>query len=120
MLIALEFKQEILAGQLFALLAIAALGGMFLPLLVYGKQVGIFGVTWLAVQLGIANLPVGTGWWQIYRVVQIAGIGFNMSLFVASLTFFDPETFCSARLSVVAGSLFPAISGLVVLWWAGN
>lgn len=87
--------------------------------LVVGKQLGIFGAVWLAVQFGVAKLPDGTSWWQLYGVALVAGIGFTMSLFIAGLAFSDPEMFRSARLSVVVGSLFSAIVGAVVLWCAG-
>ena len=88
--------------------------------LVVGKQLGIFGAVWLAVRFGVAKLPDETGWWQLYGVALLAGIGFTMSLFIAGLAFSDPEMFRSARLSVVVGSLFSATVGAVVLWWAGR
>lgn len=93
--------------------------GIVLGLLV-GKQLGIFGAVWLAVQLGMAKLPDGTNWWHLYGVALVAGIGFTMSLFIAGLAFSDPEVFRSARLSVVVGSLLSAVSGAAVLWWVGR
>lgn len=88
--------------------------------LVLGKQLGIFGAVWLAVQLGVAELPEGAGWRHLYGVALVAGIGFTMSLFITGLAFSDPEMFRSARLSVVVGSLLSAIGGAVVLWTAGR
>lgn len=93
--------------------------GIVLGLLV-GKQLGIFGAVWLAVQLGMAKLPDGTTWWHLYGVALVAGIGFTMSLFIAGLAFSNPEVFRSARLSVVVGSLLSAVSGAAVLWWVGR
>ncbi len=93
--------------------------GIVLGLLV-GKQLGIFGAVWLAVQLGMAKLPEGTTWGHLYGVALVAGIGFTMSLFIAGLAFSDPEVFRSARLSVVVGSLLSAVSGAAVLWWVGR
>ncbi len=98
-------------------LATPASLGIMLGLFV-GKQIGVFGATWLGVRLGLAQLPYAAGWWHIYGVALIAGIGFTMSLFIAGLAFSDPETFRSARLSVVAGSLVSALLGAAVLWWA--
>jgi len=89
--------------------------GIVLGLLV-GKQLGIFGAVWLAVQLGVAKLPEGTNWWQLYGVALLAGIGFTMSLFIAGLAFTDPEMLRGARLSVVIGSGFSAVAGAAVLW----
>lgn len=88
--------------------------------LVIGKQVGIFGAVWLAVRLGVAQLPDRTNWWQVYGVAVIAGIGFTMSLFIAGLAFPDLNMFRSARLSVVIGSLLSAAIGAAVLWSAGS
>ena len=93
--------------------------GIMLGLFV-GKQIGVFGATWLAVRLGLAQLPHAAGWWPLYGVAMIAGIGFTMSLFIAGLAFSDPETFRSARLSVVVGSVISAFVGAAVLWWAGR
>ncbi|MEM0968170.1 MAG: Na+/H+ antiporter NhaA, partial [Verrucomicrobiota bacterium] len=56
--------------------------GLFL-----GKQVGIFGASWLAVRSGIAHLPEGVKWGQIYGLSALCGIGFTMSLFIGSLAF---------------------------------
>jgi NhaA family Na+:H+ antiporter len=88
--------------------------GIVLGLLV-GKQLGVFGGVWLAVQAGVAKLPEGTNWLQLYGVALLAGIGFTMSLFIAGLAFTDPAAFRSARLSVVAGSLLSALGGVAVL-----
>ncbi len=101
-----------------ALVSPASLG-IVLGLLV-GKQLGIFGAVWLAVRSGVAKLPEGTNWWQVYGVALVAGIGFTMSLFIAGLAFSDPAVFRSARLSVVVGSLFSAVIGAAVLWCAGR
>lgn len=89
--------------------------GIVLGLLV-GKQLGIFGAVWLAVRSGVAKLPDGTSWRQVYGVALLAGIGFTMSLFIVGLAFSDPERFRSARLSVVVGSLLSAMAGIAVLW----
>lgn len=101
-----------------ALVSPASLGivlGLFI-----GKQLGIFGAVWLAVRSGVAKLPEGTNWWQVYGVALVAEIGFTMSLFIAGLAFSDPAVFRNARLSVVVGSLFSAVIGAAVLWWAGR
>ena len=98
-------------------LATPASLGIMLGLFV-GKQIGVFGATWLAVRLGLAQLPHAAGWWHIYGVALLAGIGFTMSLFIAGLAFSDPALFRSARLSVVVGSLASALLGAAVLWWA--
>ena len=101
-----------------SLLAPASLGimlGLFA-----GKQLGIFGATWLAVRLGLAERPRAASWGQLYGVALVAGIGFTMSLFIAGLAFADPAQFRGARLSVIVGSVLSALVGAAVLMLAGN
>ncbi|MCO6411230.1 MAG: Na+/H+ antiporter NhaA [Thiogranum sp.] len=85
-----------------------------------GKPLGIFGVTWLAVRFGMAQLPEAARWRQLAGVALVAGIGFTMSLFIAGLAFPDPAAFRNARLSVIAGSVLSAAAGVAVLWSAGR
>ena len=80
-----------------------------------GKQIGIFGSTWLVVKSGFANLPKETNWKQIYGVSIIAGMGFTMSLFIDMLAFSDPIMQEQAKIGIVAGSLISAIFGWAVL-----
>ena len=84
--------------------------GLFL-----GKQIGIFGAVWLAVRSGLARLPEGVTWAQIYGVSLLAGIGFTMSLFIGSLAFSDPEHAAMVRLGVMLGSIFSGLGGYIVL-----
>ena len=78
--------------------------------LVLGKQVGVFGATWAMVRLGLARMPDGANWAQIYGVACLAGIGFTMSLFIGSLSFEDPAMMNAVRVGVLTGS---AVSGLL-------
>jgi NhaA family Na+:H+ antiporter len=87
--------------------------GLFL-----GKQLGVFGASWLAVKSGIASLPDGANWRHVYGVALLCGIGFTMSLFIGSLAF-EPtggngDAF-DERLGILAGSFLSAIAGIVVL-----
>ncbi|MFA5517077.1 MAG: Na+/H+ antiporter NhaA, partial [Desulfuromonadales bacterium] len=50
-----------------------------------GKQIGIVGFSWLAVKLRLASLPDGIRWPEFYGMAILCGIGFTMSLFIASL-----------------------------------
>jgi len=85
--------------------------GLFL-----GKQLGIFGMTWLAVRLGISHLPEGVIWKHVYGVALLAGIGFTMSLFITSLAFADADLLAAARFAIIVGSLISAAAGLFVLY----
>lgn len=82
-----------------------------------GKQVGIFSLCWLGVKLGLARLPVGVGWSQLYGVGLLCGVGFTMSLFIGSLAFEETgvNLLFDERLGIVIGSLFSGIVGYFVL-----
>jgi len=82
-----------------------------------GKQAGIFCFSWLAVRVGIARLPGGVRWGEFYGMAILCGIGFTMSLFVASLAqeSVGAEAFAGARLGVLAGSLLSAVGGYILL-----
>jgi NhaA family Na+:H+ antiporter len=91
-------------------LTLAIALGLFL-----GKQVGIFGGTFLAVKSGLARLPVGTNWRNIHALSVICGIGFTMSLFIAGLAF-KTETFeVESRLGVILGSSLSALIGFALM-----
>ncbi len=83
--------------------------------LVVGKQLGIFLFSWLGVKMGFAFLPEGIGWWQIYGVSCLAGIGFTMSLFITNLAFINPEFIELAKIGILFASFISAVWGVVVL-----
>lgn len=89
--------------------------GLFL-----GKQLGIVGFAWMAVKSGIASLPEGIGWPQVYGLSLIAGIGFTMSLFIGNLAFSSPEELAAVKLGVLSGSLLSAIAGIMILRSTGK
>ncbi|NKB57330.1 MAG: Na+/H+ antiporter NhaA [Alphaproteobacteria bacterium] len=80
-----------------------------------GKQLGVFGFTWLATQAGFCRLPDGINWVQIYGIALLAGIGFTMSLFIGTLAFPDPDHAAAVRLGVLLGSILSAVMGYTVL-----
>ena len=83
--------------------------------LVIGKQIGITLSSWLAVKIGLAVLPPGISWRQIYGVSWLGGIGFTMSLFIASLAFGESALLTSAKLGVLTASLIAGITGWILL-----
>jgi NhaA family Na+:H+ antiporter len=85
--------------------------------LVLGKQLGIFGIVWLAVKSGFAKLPENVNWVQMYGLSVLCGIGFTMSLFISSLAFEQEGTALAMndRLGIVLGSLVSAVLGYVIL-----
>ncbi|MBB3169199.1 Na+/H+ antiporter NhaA [Simiduia aestuariiviva] len=81
-----------------------------------GKQLGVFGFSWLAIKCKIATLPKGANWVSLYGVALLTGVGFTMSLFVNSLAFEDDGLFQGAdRLAVLVGSLLSGVMGYLVL-----
>jgi NhaA family Na+:H+ antiporter len=86
--------------------------GLFL-----GKQIGVLVFCWLAVRLRIASPPEGVGWWQLYGTSLLCGIGFTMSLFIASLAFEQGATdyLGLERLGILIGTLVSGLSGYVLL-----
>jgi NhaA family Na+:H+ antiporter len=55
--------------------------------LVVGKPLGIVGLSWIAVRLGLSSLPAGVSWGGIFVVGAAAGIGFTMAIFIGELAF---------------------------------
>ena len=81
-----------------------------------GKQVGVFGFSWVAIKLGIATLPKDANWMTLYGVAVLTGIGFTMSLFVDTLAYNDTKIFHYAdKLAILLGSLFSGVMGYIIL-----
>jgi len=80
-----------------------------------GKQIGVFGFTWLGARLGLCRLPEGISWTKIYGVACLTGVGFTMSLFIGTLAFDDAAQLDAVRLGVLMGSSLSGIVGYVVL-----
>lgn len=83
--------------------------------LVLGKPIGIFGFSWLAVRAGIGELPHRVSWAQLAAVGVLAGIGFTVSIFIASLAFDDPSHLIDAKASVLVASLISGLVGYFIL-----
>ncbi|MEZ5692003.1 MAG: Na+/H+ antiporter NhaA [Rickettsiales bacterium] len=82
--------------------------------LFFGKQIGIFGTTWIAIKCNLAKLPDSTSWLHVYGVSALAGIGFTMSLFIGILAF--PESVQDEiKIGVITGSVLSAILGFIIL-----
>ncbi|GAA6186773.1 MULTISPECIES: Na+/H+ antiporter NhaA [Alteromonadaceae] len=90
--------------------------GIFLGLFV-GKQVGVFGFSWLVIKLGLAKLPADQNFTQLYGCAILCGVGFTMSLFIGSLAFEQTgnNAFFDERLGILLGSIVSAVTGYLVL-----
>lgn len=87
--------------------------------LLLGKQIGVFGLAALAIRSGLAKLPTGCGWLQLYGTALLCGIGFTMSLFIGTLAFPGSQHLVDeVKVGVLIGSVLSAILGVVVMIYA--
>jgi Na+:H+ antiporter, NhaA family len=81
--------------------------------LVVGKPIGIVAFSWLAVRARIAALPAGVRWSGVLAVGLVAGIGFTMALFIATLALPQGPLIGVAKLGVLTASLIAGVVGLI-------
>lgn len=96
--------------DLSAPLTLGIAAGLFV-----GKQIGVFGLAYAAIRLGLARMPQGATVMQLYGVSLLAGIGFTMSLFIGTLAYVDVEHQNAVRLGVLSGSLLSGLLGSAIL-----
>lgn len=118
------------ADQVFSTVSLGVVLGLLL-----GKQIGITFFSWLVVKLGLAELPTGVSWKQIYAASCLGSIGFTMSLFIAELAYagggevvhaaaeaagnIDPHVVAhlpEAKIGVLVGSLIAGLYGTLVMY----
>ncbi|MDX1808396.1 MAG: Na+/H+ antiporter NhaA [Sulfurospirillaceae bacterium] len=89
--------------------------------LVAGKVIGIFGVSWLAIKLGVAKLPEKTTMTQLFGVSFLGGIGFTMSIFVADLAYLsNPELLVQSKAAILTASILAGTFGYIWLRFISN
>jgi NhaA family Na+:H+ antiporter len=82
--------------------------------LALGKPIGIVLFSWLAIRLGVAQLPVNVSWPALLGAACLGGIGFTMSLFIASLAL-EGEMLEAGKVGTLAGSTISAVLGFCLL-----
>jgi len=104
--------QGVTIEGLTSLLPLGIIAGLFI-----GKPLGISLFCWLALKMKWATLPAGTTIKQIMAVGVLCGIGFTMSIFIASLAFgnIDPALINWAKLGILIGSVLSAVVGYGLL-----
>lgn len=85
--------------------------------LFFGKQIGVFGFSYIGAKTGLCRLPDGVNWAKVYGVACLTGIGFTMSLFIGTLAFDSSEQLNAVRLGVLMGSILSALLGFAILRW---
>lgn len=87
--------------------------------LVLGKTAGIFGFAWLCLRLGWCQMPQGMRLIHLVGLGLLGGVGFTMSLFIASLAFSGSGILLEqAKVGILAGSLISALLGSAVFIYA--
>jgi Na+:H+ antiporter, NhaA family len=80
--------------------------------LVVGKPLGIVAATFVSTRLRLTALPHGVRWSGVLLVGLVAGIGFTMAIFIATLAFHDEGVLRAGKLSVLAASMLSAMLGV--------
>ncbi len=84
--------------------------------LFFGKQIGVFVLSYISVKLKVADKPTGSTWPTFYAVSILTGIGFTMSLFVGNLAFANNlEYMDGVKIGVLTGSLLSTLFGYFLL-----
>ena len=104
-----------LEGLTFATLLNPVPLGIVLGLF-FGKQIGVFVLSYISVKLKFADKPTNSTWPAFYAVSILTGIGFTMSLFVGNLAFANNmEYIDGVKIGVLAGSLLSTLFGYFLL-----
>jgi Na+:H+ antiporter, NhaA family len=103
-----------LAGNWMEDLATSNSLGIFSGLFV-GKSLGITLFSFLAVKLGLSQLPNEVSWKQLIGAGFLGGIGFTMAIFITLLAFGSPEIIQSSKISILISSLMAGAVGFLIL-----
>ena len=106
----IRFESKMIDG-LYSPLGLGIIFGLAL-----GKPLGVTLFSWIAVKSGIAALPSRANWKHIFGLGLLAGIGFTMSIFIALLSFNNPQYDIEAKFSILVASVLAGISGFVFLF----
>ena len=94
--------------------------GILLGLFV-GKQIGVMLISFIAVKLGVAQMPDKSSWLSLYGVSILTGVGFTMSLFVGNLAFVENIQYIDGvKIGVLSGSLLSTVFGYFILLYASK
>jgi len=94
--------------------------GILLGLFV-GKQIGVMLISFIAVKLGVAQMPDKSNWLSLYGVSILTGVGFTMSLFVGNLAFVENIQYIDGvKIGVLSGSLLSTVFGYFILLYASK
>jgi NhaA family Na+:H+ antiporter len=98
-----------LIGSIGSTLGLGIAFGLF-----FGKPIGVVLASWLMVHKKIARLPKNTNWSQLAGAGILAGIGFTMSIFIASLAFDVQKMQELSKITVLISAVLSIIT--VFIW----
>jgi NhaA family Na+:H+ antiporter len=102
-------------GKLLQPIAIGVFLGLFI-----GKPLGVFLFAWLSVRMKLASAPEGVEWRKIFGASWLCGIGFTMSIFIATLSVGEGEMLEIAKIATLLASVAAGVAGSVVLSMKGS
>ena len=89
--------------------------------LFFGKQIGVFVLSYISVKLKFADKPNNSTWPTFYAVSILTGIGFTMSLFVGNLAFAENIQYMDGvKIGVLTGSLLSTLFGYFLILLTPN
>lgn len=97
-------------ASLTATIPLGIAAGLF-----FGKQIGVFLFSTIALKLGIADRPEDATLTQLYGIALLTGLGFTMSLFIGTLAFDDDATMAQVKLGVLIGSILSAAAASLLM-----
>ena len=80
-----------------------------------GKPIGIWFFAWIAAKTRLATPPGELSWGKIFGAGWLCGIGFTMSLFIATLAFGDGALLDMSKIGILAASLAAGACGSIFL-----
>jgi NhaA family Na+:H+ antiporter len=83
--------------------------------LAVGKPLGITAASLVAVRSRLAALPAGVNWTALHGCGWFGGIGFTMSLFIATLAFEGTSLLDSAKVGILTASALAGLVGSIVV-----
>lgn len=88
--------------------------------LVAGKTIGISAFAWIACRVGLATLPAGATFSQVFGLAALGGIGFTVSLFISDLAFGTSPLADQAKAGILAATVLASCLGALLLAAAGR
>ena len=85
--------------------------------LLFGKFIGVFTFSWVAIKCKIVQLPKESNWGSFASVCMLCGIGLTVSIFIADLSYASVSNALldEAKLGILCGSIISAVIGCILL-----